>query len=138
MIANHDFDESRALRAGLVRRLVASGELTDPAWRAAVEEVPREVFVPGFFRAGAVVDGLTRWEPVTAESDRRGWLEAVYGDTTLITQFDGRATDWSTCTPRVGGRFTSSSTLPSLVVRMWQDAEIADGHAVLEVGTGSG
>ncbi len=32
----------------LAATLAANGELTDPAWRQAFEQVPRHVFVPGF------------------------------------------------------------------------------------------
>ncbi|WP_020555050.1 ATP-grasp peptide maturase system methyltransferase [Embleya scabrispora] len=133
-----DPEETRAVRARLADELEAAGELTDPAWRTAVEKVPREAFVPGFYRSAGFVDGATRWEPVTAASDPAAWLDAVYSDTTLITQLDGKATDWADPKPRVGGHFTSSSTLPSLVVRMWEDADIHDGHSLLEVGTGTG
>ncbi|MDP9610031.1 methyltransferase domain-containing protein [Streptomyces demainii] len=41
--------EAAAVRTGLVREIVAGGGLTDPAWRAAFEEVPRHLFVPYYF-----------------------------------------------------------------------------------------
>ncbi|SNS89772.1 methyltransferase, ATP-grasp peptide maturase system [Actinomadura meyerae] len=124
------------LRAELAARLAVD----DPAWRKAVEVVPRHRFVPGFYADSGErsEDGLTVWEPVTETIDRARWLAAVYSDTTLITQFDGDETDWSRPLPRTGGTPTSSSTLPSLVVRMWADAELQDGHNVLEIGTGTG
>lgn len=34
----------------LAGRLAEGGVLGDPAWRAAVEAVPRHVFVPRFYR----------------------------------------------------------------------------------------
>ncbi|WP_245918670.1 ATP-grasp peptide maturase system methyltransferase [Actinomadura mexicana] len=112
----------------------------DAAWRHAVEAVPRHRFVPGFYADSGKrsEDGLTVWDPVTEVIDRERWLKAVYSDTTLITQFDCEEPDWRHPASRIGGVPTSSSTLPSLVVRMWADAELDDGHDVLEIGTGTG
>ena len=36
----------RQLAAAMTERLVATGELTDPAWQRAFTEIPRHVFVP--------------------------------------------------------------------------------------------
>ena len=128
------------LRRALATRLAGEGLLEDPAWRRAIETVPRHHFVPGFYlqEAERSAGGLATWKPVTAQADRSRWLEAVYTDQTLITQFDGDEPDWGRPTPRIGGAPTSSSTLPSLVVRMWVDADLHDGHDVLEIGTGTG
>jgi protein-L-isoaspartate O-methyltransferase len=102
--------------------------------------VPRHLFVPGFYAdtGQRSDDGLTIWEPVTQATDAQRWLEATYADATLITQFDNDEPDWARPAPRAGGAPTSSSTLPSLVLHMWIDAEIGDGHNVLEIGTGTG
>ncbi|MFD7765290.1 ATP-grasp peptide maturase system methyltransferase [Streptomyces sp. NPDC059787] len=134
-----DTDAAR-LRAIMAEDLAARGVLDDPAWRAAVEAVPRHRFVPGFYLPGEERDGqgLTRWQPVTAALDSGRWLAAAYSDTTLITQFDGDEPDWEHPAERHGGAPTSSSTLPSLVVRMWADADVREGHSVLEIGTGTG
>ncbi|MFE9687851.1 ATP-grasp peptide maturase system methyltransferase [Streptomyces sp. NPDC006285] len=131
--------DSVRLREAMAKQLAADGVLVDPAWRQAVEAVPRHRFVPGFYLPADERDGqgLTVWEPVTAELDYGRWLAAAYGDSTLITQFDGAA-DWKAPVVRHGGAPTSSSTLPSLVVRMWADAEVTEGHTVLEIGTGTG
>ncbi|WP_205719591.1 hypothetical protein [Actinomadura geliboluensis] len=124
------------LRAELAGLLAAD----DRAWREAVGAVPRHRFIPGFYADSGERsrDGLTVWEPVTEAIDRARWLTAVYSDTTLITQFDGDETDWDRPAPRTGGAPTSSSTLPSLVVRMWADADVRNGQNVLEIGTGTG
>ena len=105
-----------------------------------METVPRHRFVPGFYLPADERDGqgLTVWEPVTAELDCGRWLAAAYSDTTLVTQFDGNEPDWKQPAVRHGGTPTSPSTLPSLVVRMWADAEVTEGHTVLEIGTGTG
>ncbi|MFD8002975.1 ATP-grasp peptide maturase system methyltransferase [Streptomyces mirabilis] len=132
--------DSVRLREAMAKTLAADGVLADPAWRQAVEVVPRHRFVPGFYLPADERDGqgLTVWEPVTAELDYGRWLAAAYSDTTLITQFDGDEPDWKAPVVRHGGAPTSSSTLPSLVVRMWADAEVTEGHTVLEIGTGTG
>lgn len=128
------------LRHAMAEALVSDGSLTDPGWRAAVERVPRHRFVPGFYLPAEERDrqGLTVWEPVTPALDYGRWLAAAYSDLTLITQFDGEEPDWSNPTQRHGGAPTSSSTLPSLAVQMWTDADVSEGHTVLEIGTGTG
>lgn len=132
--------DAARLRAVMAEDLAARGYLDDPGWRAAVEAVPRHRFVPGFYLPTDERDGrgLTRWQPVTADLDHGRWLAAAYSDTTLITQFDGDEPDWKHPAARYGGAPTSSSTLPSLVLRMWADAEVREGHTVLEIGTGTG
>jgi methyltransferase of ATP-grasp peptide maturase system len=139
MPADPETDAAR-LRERLAQALAEKGVLTDPGWRAAVETVPRHRFVPGYYLPADERDeqGLTVWEPVTAELDYGRWLSTAYSDTTLITQFDGDEPDWKNPHPRHGGAPTSSSTLPSLVVRMWTDADVQEGHTVLEIGTGTG
>ncbi|MGA6160679.1 ATP-grasp peptide maturase system methyltransferase [Stenotrophomonas sp. NPDC087984] len=139
MPADLETDAAR-LRDVMAKDLARNGLLADPGWREAVERVPRHRFTPGFYLPADERDeqGLTVWEPVTAELDYGRWLTAAYSDTTLITQFDGDEPDWKTPHPRHGGAPTSSSTLPSLVVRMWADADVQEGHTVLEVGTGTG
>lgn len=127
------------LRLALAGRLAAEGLLDDPGWRRAVETVPRHRFVPGFYleRDQPAENGLPVWEPVT-RADPGRWLTAANEDQTLITQLDGEEPDWDHPAPRVGGAPTSSSTLPSLVMRMWADADLREGHTVLEIGTGTG
>ena len=67
------------LRETLAKALARDGVLVDPAWRAAVEAVPRHRFVPGFYLPADERDeqGLTVWEPVTAELDHGRWLAAA-------------------------------------------------------------
>ncbi|MGX1853079.1 ATP-grasp peptide maturase system methyltransferase [Streptomyces sp. NPDC055299] len=139
MPADPETDAAR-LRETMVKSLAKDGVLPDPAWRAAVETVPRHRFVSGFYLPADRRDeqGLTVWEPVTSERDHGRWLAAAYSDTTLITQFDGDEPDWKQPPVRHGGAPTSSSTLPSLVVRMWADADVHEGHTVLEIGSGTG
>jgi len=108
----------------LAGRLAEGGVLGDPAWRAAVEAVPRHVFVPRFYRQQPGGE----WSEITAESD--GWLDAVYDDAPLVTALAETAK---------GSRVTvSSSTKPALMLRMLAALDVRDGHRVLEIGTGTG
>jgi methyltransferase of ATP-grasp peptide maturase system len=108
----------------LAERLADAGVLDDPAWRAAVESVPRHVFVPRFY----VQQPGGEWSETTAES--HGWLDAVYEDVPLVTALAEAAN---------GSRVTvSSSTKPALMLRMLAALDVEDGHRVLEIGTGTG
>ncbi|MFE6101014.1 ATP-grasp peptide maturase system methyltransferase [Streptomyces laurentii] len=126
---------SARLRDALADRLTEDGTLTDSAWHRAVRAVPRELFTGAYFRP--VADTVpTAYQPVR-EGDP-GWLEGVYADETLITQLDGRLRPGDGVDGVVTGSPSSSSTLPSLVLRMWQRLDAEAGHRVLEIGTGTG
>ncbi|MER5630080.1 ATP-grasp peptide maturase system methyltransferase [Streptomyces nitrosporeus] len=123
------------LRAALADRLAEDGTLVGTVWRDAVGSVPRELFVGSYFMpvAGSVP---TRYRPV--HKGGPGWLEGVYSDETLITQLDGRTRPGDVTDGTVSGSPSSSSTLPSLVLRMWHQLGAEPGHRVLEIGTGTG
>ncbi|MFC5143712.1 methyltransferase domain-containing protein [Streptomyces aureoversilis] len=119
-----DMELSSALRTELVERLRAAGELTDPRWRRAFAEVPRELFVPVYY--AGVVGGYRRLsggdpDPLGHEN----WLVGAYADDPLAT----RVRD---------GELISSSSQPSLMARMLSALNVQDGHRVLEIGTGTG
>lgn len=122
-------------RRALADRLETAGVLKDPKWRAAVEAVPREVFLhPGVFLPA---EGA-RWRPVTALGTApEEWLDIVYSDRSLATQLDGHLTADQPAEP-VTGVPTSSSTTPMTVVEMLEDLDVSDGQNVLEIGTGTG
>jgi protein-L-isoaspartate O-methyltransferase len=126
---------SAQLRSALVDALTADGTLTDPAWRSAVETVPRELFAGSYF---VQVPGSvpTRYRPVRQGDD--GWLHGIYSDQTLVTQLDGRTRPDDVADGTVTGSPSSSSTLPSLVLRMWHQLDVQPGQRVLEIGTGTG
>ncbi|WP_371095606.1 ATP-grasp peptide maturase system methyltransferase [Streptomyces sanglieri] len=114
--------------------LMNEGVLKSPWLRAAVEAVSRERFLlPGVF----LNEGRT-WRPVTAaDTDPDEWLKIVYSVDTLTTQLDGHLTADQTGEPVVGVP-TSSSTDPATVVGMIETLDLARGHRVLEIGTGTG
>ncbi|MBI3688207.1 MAG: hypothetical protein HY241_12885 [Actinobacteria bacterium] len=115
----------RARARRLVDDLTDQGLLADPRWRSAFEAVPRHVFVPRYHgEDGLPVDGAN-------PEQRDAWLDAVYADSTLVTQVapvPGTDLLWS----------TSSSTMPSLMARMLELLDVSDNDRVLEIGTGSG
>lgn len=124
-----------AARRTLADRLWAEDDVRTDALRAAVEAVPREVFV----QQGVLLPTAdARWEPVTADRlGQREWAELVYRDDSLVTQLDGHITVADIDAP-VAGFPTASSTMPSLVASMIEDFEVVPGMNVLELGTGTG
>ncbi|MEU4582819.1 ATP-grasp peptide maturase system methyltransferase [Kitasatospora aureofaciens] len=126
---------SDQLRAALVDAFTGEDEITDPAWDSAARAVPRELFTGSFFLP---VPGSNpaAYRPVF--KGEPGWLEHVYSDETLITQLDGHTRPEDVTGGTTTGVPSSSSTLPSLVLRMWHQLGTEAGQRVLEIGTGTG
>ncbi|WP_458248866.1 ATP-grasp peptide maturase system methyltransferase [Streptomyces sp. MAI_2237] len=127
-------DHEQHLRQ-LIDTMTAGGSLRSQPWKEAAAAVPRHEFLRnGFFR---MVPGTspTAWMPIC--EDGEGWLEACYADESLVTQIAGtiKPTD---IRGEIMREPTSSSTLPSLVLRMLEDLEVQPGMKVLEIGTGTG
>ncbi|MFD5946828.1 ATP-grasp peptide maturase system methyltransferase [Streptomyces collinus] len=123
------------LHQQLIDRMTIGGSLRTEPWRRAAAAVPRHEFLRGGYFRRALGSDFTAWQPIR-EGDP-GWLEGCYTDESLVTQIAG------TIVPEdIRGRImrepTSSSTLPSLVLRMLEDLQVEDGHKVLEIGTGTG
>ncbi|MGZ0203031.1 ATP-grasp peptide maturase system methyltransferase [Streptomyces sp. RM1] len=119
--------------ARLRRALASSLSVEDPAWRDAVAAVPREQFLDDVvFRPSQA-----GWRPVSRRTvGVDEWLRLVYEDTTWVTQVDGIGA--AQAQGPMPGKPTSSSTLPSLVVRLPDLAGLREGDTVLEIGTGTG
>jgi methyltransferase of ATP-grasp peptide maturase system len=123
------------LHRQLIDSMTASGSLRTEPWKRAVAAVHRHEFLRGgFFRQvpGAVPSA---WAPVLEGAE--GWLEGCYADESLVTQIA------DTIVPAdIRGEImrppTSSSTLPSLVLRMLEDLQVEPESTVLEIGTGTG
>jgi methyltransferase of ATP-grasp peptide maturase system len=122
----------RELAQLLADDISAAGKMRTPEWRAAVENVPRHLFVPRYYIDEQ--NGRSRsWilqEPANSDSITR-WLKLVYSRTTLVTQvadFADRGTQAA----------VSSSTKPDLMIRMLEALDVAEGMRVLEIGTGTG
>lgn len=118
------FDDWQAANARMIDELSDAGLLHDPRWHDAFTNVPRHAFVPRFLRDSTAISCS---DPATADQ----WRESVYTDTTLITQ--------TAPAPQYEGELpTSSSTLPSLMLRMLNLLNIEDDSSVLEIGTATG
>ncbi|GAA2440118.1 methyltransferase domain-containing protein [Streptomyces macrosporus] len=115
---------ARPLAEALVRTIEAEGALTDPAWRAAFEAVPRHLFVPYYYvpRVGGYV---RRRRDDPDPLGRETWLTGVYEDEPLATLLRD-------------GEPVSSSSQPSLMAMMLEELRVEDGMDVLEIGTGTG
>ncbi|WP_406431888.1 protein-L-isoaspartate(D-aspartate) O-methyltransferase [Streptomyces sp. NBC_00631] len=102
-------------------------------WRGPLLETPRHLCVPRWLTAGP--DG---WTPSDGPMDEEAWARAAYTDQTLVTKIGLVHADHATDGEPVTGRPTSSSTLPSLVVKMLEFARLREGLTLLDVATGSG
>lgn len=127
--------DDASLRTAMAEQLAADGYLRTKPWRQAAEVVPRHEFLRGGFFEQAPGPGPTARQPVLPDSD--AWPESCYRDESLVTQLAG------TIVPAdIRGQImrapTSSSTMPSLVLRMLEDLQVEDQHRVLEIGTGTG
>ncbi|GDY31437.1 methyltransferase [Gandjariella thermophila] len=113
-------DPTPALRDELTAALVDRGVLASPAWQRAFRAVPRHHFVPRFAVPGP--NGPVRYDiagpDLAAQSSA---LRHAYADTALVTAFD-----------------TEVSPAPSATAVMLEALDARPGHAVLEVGAGTG
>ncbi|MGH4016360.1 MAG: ATP-grasp peptide maturase system methyltransferase [Pseudonocardiaceae bacterium] len=116
----------------LAERFTADGILRTPQWRDVFERTWRHPYVPSFY---PTLDG-----PCLLSIDPRrrdDWLAAVYSDQTLITKVV-QVPMSPALRPGSYPVYTSSSTMPSLVLRMLEALDVHDGYRVLEIGTGTG
>ena len=123
---------ARARLRDLAEGFVADGALRTRQWREVFERTWRHPYVPCYYPE------LGERCVLSIDPQRRGeWLAAVYSNTTLITKVVHVPLD-RVFRPGAYPVYTSSSTLPSLLLTMLEALEVTDGCRVLEIGTGSG
>jgi methyltransferase of ATP-grasp peptide maturase system len=123
---------ARARLAELAEQFTAKQILRTPAWREVFERTWRHPYVPAYYPDKDTPPVLCIDGP-----RREQWLDAVYSDTTLITKLMPVPLS-RPLRPALEMTYTSSSTLPSLVLEMLEELDVVDGQRVLEIGTGSG
>ncbi|WP_370131348.1 protein-L-isoaspartate O-methyltransferase [Streptacidiphilus sp. EB103A] len=94
--------------------------------------MPRHVFVPNWWARGAEL-----WDRCEGRADPVAWMKAAYGNCSLVTRVGPLHADQAAAGYQAAGLPTSSSTMPGLVVRMFQHAMLTDNARTLCV-TGSG
>ncbi|GAA4902122.1 protein-L-isoaspartate(D-aspartate) O-methyltransferase [Stackebrandtia albiflava] len=116
-------DDWRDHARRLARFLVAEGVLSDPEWTARFEAAPRHRFIPeGMVDVGGRLADTRTW-------DRETLLRHGYADQVVVTRFHSAR----------GRRIaTSSLSQPTIMAIMLELTRLADGHRVLEIGTGPG
>ncbi|MGH3428902.1 MAG: ATP-grasp peptide maturase system methyltransferase, partial [Mycobacteriales bacterium] len=131
-------DLSRDLREALVKQLIVEEALTSDAWVQAARAVPREAFVSSYFEQIDQPGRITTYKPRLRETaEPSEWLKEIYTNQTLITQLN--CGTWpEDVVEEPHGSPSSSSTLPSLVLRMLEELDVRDGDKVLEIATGTG
>lgn len=131
--------EHRDRAAALASKLTDEGDIRDPAWRDVFARVPRHTFVPHFARDDNSPNG-TYYTLVSGDdaAQREEWLEAVYSNTTLVTQVEAQPVEQIFAGGGGYGAHSSSSTAPGLMAWMLDELRLDDGMRVVEVGTGSG
>ncbi|MFE2936594.1 protein-L-isoaspartate O-methyltransferase [Streptomyces sp. NPDC059278] len=87
---------------------------------AAVEQVPRHLFISGHYAAG-------QHTPVDPANPTAELLSLAYADRGIMTH-----------TPADGAQGYSSTSQPSIVVKMLEAAQLRPGMRVLEIGAGTG
>lgn len=107
-------------------------------WQRAFAEVPRAQFIPEVIWVED--DEADGYVVMSRSDDPDRWLASVEADEPVVTQVDdGRPrSDRVGRVGRVGRSPSSSCSQPSIVARMLEALEVHEGHAVLEIGTGTG
>lgn len=113
-------------------QFTVDGILHTPAWAEAFRRTWRHPYVPSYY------PDLDEPSVLCVDPERREeWLHAVYSDVTLITKIMQVPLSRA-LRPATGYIYTSSSTLPSLVLSMLERLDVVDRSRVLEIGTGTG
>lgn len=119
--------------AAYADQFAADAVIIDPTWQKVFATTPRHLFVPRYWALDEYNSPTTLISGDNPDQ-RDTWLDAVYSDRFLVTQ-------WAPSTSRKGRPIrvvTSSASQPCTVAVMLDRLAVQDGHTVLEIGTGTG
>jgi protein-L-isoaspartate(D-aspartate) O-methyltransferase len=124
---------AEALRLAMVAGLLERGELS-PAWRPALEQVPRHAFIPDRVWVHEEQTHGPDLMPLDRDQDPQRWLDMSYANDPVFTQVDDGHPDEH----GRGREVTSSASMPAVVAQMLDALRAEPGMHVLEIGTGTG
>ncbi|MEV0604511.1 methyltransferase domain-containing protein [Streptomyces sp. NPDC050315] len=115
-----------------VERLLAEvanwlGHPVPTEWQQALHRVPRHQFLPERIW---LRDGAGGYAPCDRSNEPERWRSAAYSDAPLVTALMAEEDGFQ--------QPLSSASAPGTVIGMLEEARLADGHRVLEIGTGTG
>jgi protein-L-isoaspartate(D-aspartate) O-methyltransferase len=112
-------------RMRMVDRLKQEGAITSPVVEAAFRTIPRHLFLETFYLREQTAP--VRWKQVKPSAlDTWEWCQLVYADAPRITRLN-----------EIGNPISSSSA-PTIMAIMLEEAGISSGQRVLEIGAGTG
>ncbi|MET7300401.1 methyltransferase domain-containing protein [Embleya sp. NPDC005575] len=118
---------------GLLRLVERTTGALPAPWRDAFERVPRAAFLPDVIWVEAA-DGPADHVPCDRATDPERWNAEAWADAPVVIQVrDGRDPE-----PDEPAWPSSSVSQPSIVAATLLTLDVADGHRVLEIGTGGG
>ncbi|WP_051967410.1 methyltransferase domain-containing protein [Kitasatospora mediocidica] len=113
----------------MLAQLTEAGDLGEE-WRGAFECAPRSAFIPDEVWAPDE-DSPSGFRLLRKADEPDQWEELANSNGVVVTQLDDGIPDGP-------GVPTSSASLPALVAGMLGHLDVADGHTVMDVGTGTG
>lgn len=126
--------------SSLVDQLIKAGELDrNGPLTEAFRKVDRGAFVPAFALSDHSGSGVRhRLVDGDVPEQRKEWAAHVYADETLVIEIKGKPVVEALPEGTGTGRWTSSSTMPSLMARHLRALGLEAKPRVLEIGVGSG